>query len=175
MRNILWLILLITFPYVSIAQKDSSNIENFRIDMDRKLNELSLSIGISQFKYTQLELGISKSKGNISMCYMGTKLENTNASFVWRPDPNDPNLGISITKWITIPFAVFGVNINSFTDFKGNYSTGIQPMLGIGMHYLVVCYGYNISSHKNDVLKINRHNLVLRVLLPFKSTTNTKP
>lgn len=150
-----------TAGYKSDNKADTLLYNTSHHNLDKSLG---LVMGVSQFNYTFLELGIASVKERRSDCAFGYHFRGLSLSAEYRPyaDP-EQHIGFLLTSWHNagLPLS-WGINLNTYTNFEG-IKFGIRPMLGIGIRGLQLVYGYNIHMENYNRVRVNKHNISLRV------------
>ena len=168
MIRIYLILIVLIFPFITFGQRDTSIVNDslgFSF-FDGGFTKYGVVFGISQLSYTYLEVGIAKAKGRLA-CIWGSYFHGLSLSGEWRPNPDPKNIGILLTAWHSGgPPISWGINFNSYSDFT-HTSLGIRPMLGLGSQNVQLVYGYNIIFINNDLVRLNKHTISLRIFFPL--------
>jgi hypothetical protein len=152
----------LAIPWAVLAQSPDSLRFPSRF---RSGHELGIITGVSQFKYTSFELGLSKLSYASNGCAFGTGISGWTLSADYNPFTSRP--GVEVTGWTSMmTMIMFAVNVNSYSDYV-HYNLGIKPMMGLGNGWIQLVYGYNFQPVNHQLNGINTNCLSLRFHIPL--------
>lgn len=128
----------------------------------------NMRVGLGTQKSLMAEIGYSRMKHIASCTGFFSKTYYSTLEYVPKTPNYDAVFGLKIGLEYNLSIIAVGLETKYQTDFN-NKDFVITPKIGVGLSYINLFYGYNISTDKNPFPSVGNHQFSLVFNISFTS------